>query len=71
MKIAELVTGLRYMMTNEQRELFNMVKEQKNLPRHSLNERQQEVLEQMSRSGLVDRTYDEESQIVSYKLFQR
>jgi len=71
MKIAELVTGLRYMMTNEQRELFNMVKEQENLPRHSLNERQQEVLEQMSRSGLVDRIYDEESQIVSYKLFQR
>jgi len=71
MKIAELVTGLRYMVTNEQQELINMLKEQSVLNRYDLNERQQEIVEQMSRSGLVNRIYNEESQTVSYKLFQR
>jgi hypothetical protein len=71
MKIAELVSGLRYMVTNEQRELMNMIKEQNLVNRHDLDERQQEIIEQMSRSGLVDRIYNEESQTVSYKLFQR
>jgi hypothetical protein len=71
MKIAELVNGLRYMVTNEQQELINMLKEQKVLVRYDLTERQQEIVEQMSRSGLVDRIYDEESETISYKLFQR
>jgi hypothetical protein len=71
MKIAELVTGLRYMVTREQQELIDMLKEQQVLNRYDLDERQQEIVEQMSRSGLVDRIYNEESKTVSYKLFRR
>lgn len=71
MKIAELVNGLRYMVTREQQELINLLKEQQVLNRYDLDERQQEVVEQMTRSGLVNRIYNEESQTVSYKLFHR
>lgn len=71
MKIAELVNGLRYMVTREQQELINLLKEQQVLDRYDLDERQQEVVEQMTRSGLVNRIYNEESQTVSYKLFHR
>lgn len=71
MKIAELVTGLRYMMTNEQKELFDMLKEQQTLNRYELSERQQEIVEQMTRSGLINRIYNEETKTVAYRLFSK
>jgi hypothetical protein len=68
MKIAELVNGLRYMMTNEQREMVNLLKKEKTLPRADLEERQQRLAEQMTSMGLIDRIYDENSKTVAYKL---
>lgn len=70
MKIAELFTGLKYMMNNEQSELVKMLKE-KPLIRTELNERFQDLAEQMTCLGLIDRIYDEEKQVVEYKLFQK
>lgn len=71
MKIAELFNGLRYMVTNEQKELLSQLKEKQSLPRHSLEERQQEVAEQMTCMGLINRIYDEETKTVAYKLFNK
>lgn len=68
MKIAELVTGLRYMMTNEQREMVNLLKKEKTLSRANLEERQQRLAEQMTSMGLIDRIYDENSKTVVYTL---
>lgn len=68
MKIAELVTGLRYMMTNEQREMVDLIKKEKALSRANLEERQQRLAEQMTSMGLIDRIYDENSKTVVYKL---
>ena len=71
MKIAELVTGLRYMITNEQREVLDLLKKEKSVPRISMNERHQRLAEQMTGLGLIDRIYDENTEEVSYKLFNR
>lgn len=71
MKIAELVNGLRYMITNEQKEFLSMLKEKQALPRYSLEERYQEIAEQMTKAGLIDRIYDEQTKTVVYSLFNR
>jgi len=70
MKIGELVNGLHYMVTNEQRQLINKLKEH-NIERHNLEEREQYVAEQMTKSGLINRNYNEESQTVVYSLPKR
>lgn len=70
MKIGELVNGLRYMVTNEQRQLINKLKEH-SIERHNLEEREQYVAEQMTKSGLINRNYNEESQTVVYSLPKR
>jgi hypothetical protein len=61
MKIGELVSGLKYMVTNEQREVFTLLKQQKEIPRAELDERQNRLAEQMSSQGLIDRIYNEET----------
>jgi hypothetical protein len=71
MKIGELVSGLKYMVTNEQREVFTLLKQQKEIPRAELDERQNRLAEQMSSQGLIDRIYNEETETVSYKLFNK
>ena len=71
MKIVELFTGLRYMMTNEQREIINLLKQEHTVPRSKLEERQQHLAERMTSMGLIDRIYDENSQTVAYKLYTR
>jgi hypothetical protein len=71
MKIGELVSGLKYMVTNEQREVFNLLKQNKEIPRIELDERQNRLAEQMSSQGLIDRIYNEETKTVSYKLFNK
>ena len=71
MKIAELFNGLRYMLNNEQKDLLSTIKENKEVNRIDLDERKQEVAEQMTRLGLIDRIYNEEKEQVSYKLFNR
>jgi hypothetical protein len=71
MKIAELVTGLRYMMTLEQKELVDLIKKDKSISRGDLNERYQRLAEQMTSLGLIDRSYDEQTKEVSYKLFNK
>ena len=71
MKIGELVSGLKYMVTNEQREVFTLLKQQKEIPRAELDERQHRLAEQMSSQGLIDRIYNEETETVSYKLFNK
>lgn len=71
MKIAELVTGLRYMITNEQKEFIDMLKQRKTCERHNLDERQQRLAEDMTRSGLLNRVYNEDSKTISYTLPNR
>lgn len=71
MKIGELVTGLRYMVTNEQREFIKMLKEHIKISRYELDERHQRLAEEMTKIGLIDRIYDEEAETVVYKLQTR
>ncbi len=71
MKIVELFSGLRYMMTNEQKEMIALLKKEHTIPRSNLEERQQVLAERMTSLGLIDRIYDENSQTVAYKLYTR
>lgn len=70
MKLGELVNGMLYMVTNEQRNFFNQLKES-DLSRVDLDERTREMAEQMCRAGLIDRNYDEKTESVIYKLFSK
>jgi hypothetical protein len=71
MKIVELASGIKTMITNEQQELVKLVKEQTQISRTDLDERKQKIAEQMTGLGLLDRIYDEENQAIIYKLFSR
>lgn len=71
MKIAELFTGLRYMMTNEQKEVVDLLKKETSINRYDLDERHQRLAEQMTSLGLIDRIYDEKNKTVAYKLFNK
>jgi len=71
MKIGELVTGLRFMINNEQREFINMLKEHIKISRYDLDERHQRLAEEMTKIGLIHRIYDEEKETVVYKLYTR
>ena len=71
MKIVELASGIKTMITNEQQELVKLVKEQTQIARTDLDERKQKIAEQMTGLGLLDRIYDEEKQAIIYKLFSR
>lgn len=71
MKVSELVTGLRYMVTNEQREFIKLLKEHNILSRYDLDERNQRLAEEMTKIGLIDRIYDEETETIVYKLHTR
>lgn len=71
MRIGELANGLRYMVTNEQRGLFNLIKEHNVISRYDLDERNQRLAEEMTKMGLLDRIYDEKKETVVYKLYTR
>lgn len=71
MKIVELASGIKTMITNEQQELVKLVKEADQIARSDLDERKQKIAEQMTGLGLLDRIYDEENQAIIYKLFSR
>ena len=71
MKITELVSGLRYMMTQEQKEIVDLLKQQKIISRPDLSERHQRLAEQMTGMGLIDRIYNEKDETISYKLFNK
>ena len=71
MKIVELASGIKTMITNEQQELVKLVKEATQIARSDLDERKQKIAEQMTGLGLLDRIYDEENQAIIYKLFSR
>ena len=71
MKIVELASGIKTMITNEQQELVKLVKEHNQIDRSDLDERKQKIAEQMTGLGLLDRIYDEEKQAIIYKLFSR
>ncbi len=71
MKIVELASGIKTMITNEQQELVTLVKEHTQIARTDLDERKQKIAEQMTGLGLLDRIYDEENQAIIYKLFSR
>lgn len=71
MKIGELFNGLRIMITNEQKELIDSLKESDSIKRHDLDERQQHLAEKMTSLGLIDRVYDDQSESIIYKLFDR
>lgn len=68
MKIGELITGLRHMMPNEQLELVRLIKKEGALQRHTLSDRQQHLAETMTKSGVLDRIYNEETETIIYKL---
>lgn len=71
MKIVELASGIKTMITNEQQELVKLIKEHDQIDRTDLDERKQKLAEQMTSLGLLDRIYDEENQAIIYKLFSR
>ena len=71
MKIGELFNGLRIMITNEQKELIDALKESEIIAREDLNERQQRLAEQMTGLGLIDRVYDDQTESIVYRLFRR
>lgn len=71
MKIVELASGIKTMITNEQQELVKQIKESSQVTREDLDERKQKLAEQMTSLGLLDRVYDEEKQAIIYKLFSR
>ena len=71
MKIVELASGIKTMITNEQQELVKLIKEHNQVSRTDLDERKQRLAEQMTGLGLLDRIYDEEQQAIIYKLFSR
>ena len=71
MKIVELASGIKTMITNEQQELVKLIKEHNQIDRTDLDERKQKLAEQMTGLGLLDRIYDEENQAIIYKLFSR
>ncbi len=71
MKVAELFTGLKYMLTVEQKEIIDALKEHKLINRTDLEDRQRHLAEQMTSMGLIDRIYNEENETVAYKLFTR
>ena len=71
MKIVELASGIKTMITNEQQELVKLVKEHRQISRIDLNERAQKIAEQMTGLGLLNRVYDEKTETVIYKLFDR
>jgi hypothetical protein len=71
MKIVELASGIKTMITNEQQELVKQIKESTQISREDLDERKQKLAEQMTSLGLLDRIYDEEKQAIIYKLFSR
>lgn len=70
MKIAELVNGYYYMITNEQREFFKQLLEG-DKQRTDLDERQQRLAEEMTGMGIIDREYDEKTKSVIYKVFTK
>jgi predicted transcriptional regulator len=71
MKIGELVNGLYYMITNEQREFFKNLRESGPVSRHELDERSQRLAEEMSGLGIIEREYDEKTETVIYKPFSK
>lgn len=71
MRIGELVSGLRCMVTNEQRGLFELLKEMGSVKPSELDERGQQVAFDMCSQGLIDRQINEDTQEVSYVLFKR
>lgn len=72
MKISQLVDGYYFMVTNEQQELVRHLKEHNGvLTRHELTERHQYIAEELTRLGIINRDYDEETQTVIYKLFKK
>jgi len=71
MRIGELANGLRYMVTNEQSGLLNLIKEHNVISRYDLDERNQRLAEEMTKMGLLDRIYDEKKETVVYKLYTR
>lgn len=71
MRIGELDNGLRYMMTNEQRAFFEMLKELEGVTVNELDERSQRLAEEMTSLGLIDRQYNEEAKETKYSLKQR
>lgn len=70
MRLGELVSGLRIMITNEQRGFFEMMKEMGEVKVNDLDERNQRLAEEMTSMGLIDRQQNEEKEVV-YKLFER
>lgn len=71
MKIGELSNGLRIMITNEQKELIDSLKEVLTIARQDLSQRQQLIAEQMTGLGIIDRVYDDQTESIIYKLFDR
>ena len=71
MKIGELFNGLRIMITIEQKELIDALKESEIIPRTNMDERTQRIAEQMTGLGLIDRVYDDQTESIVYRLFRR
>lgn len=71
MKIAELASGLKTVLTNEQLDLIRLLKQNNNVLQHDdLTERGAYIAEELTSRGLIDREQDQDEKVY-YKLQRR
>lgn len=71
MKIAELASGLKTVLTNEQLDLIRAIKENNNvLQKDDLTERGEFIAEELTSRGLIEREQDQDEKVY-YKLQRR
>lgn len=70
MKIAELASGLKTVLTNEQLDLIRAIKENNNvLQKDDLTERGEFIAEELTSRGLIEREQDQDEKV--YYTLQR
>jgi hypothetical protein len=71
MKIAELASGLKTVLTNEQLDLIRLLKQNNNTLKHEdLTERGAYIAEELTSRGLIEREQDQDEKVY-YKLQRR
>lgn len=70
MKIAELASGIKTILTNEQLDLIRLIKQHDALKYDDLTERGAYIAEELTSRGLIERVQDQNEEVY-YKLQRR
>lgn len=70
MRFAEMASGIKTVLTNEQLDLIRLIKEHDVLNREDLTERGAYIAEELTSRGLIERAQDAEEKVY-YKLQRR